>query len=81
MTAAAIVALLTGLVGLVSTILAYNLNPKRILQAKLDAIADMIKFWEEKKDEALANNDTELLNVAVDRLIGLRHDQADLLAK
>jgi len=81
MTPAAIIALLTGIVGLISTILAYRWNPKRLLQAKLDAVAHQIKHWEGKKDEALAKNDIDGLNVSIAKLVELHNDQASLLAQ
>lgn len=68
--------LLIGLVGIASTIIAWKLNPRRILQDKLDSINASITKWEEKQNEALSKNDNDALNIAAGTLRELRSSKA-----
>ena len=59
--ATAIISGIVALLGIVSTLIAYNLNPKKVLATKLAEIDKQIKEWGVKRDEALQKNDRDNL--------------------
>lgn len=75
------IALLTGIVGLITTFLAWKFNPKRILLSELDHIDEEKNKWEGVRDEALSKNDVDNLTVAIAKLLQLRERKADLLQR
>jgi hypothetical protein len=75
------IALITGIVGIVATILAWNLNPKRKIYAELDEIQRQLEAWYEKRDKALVDNDSDTLTVATAAIVKLRSRKADLLQR
>lgn len=54
--------LIAGVVGIVSTILAWNLNPKRKSYAELDDIYKKLDRLYEERDAALVNHDSDTLS-------------------
>lgn len=55
------IALITGIVGLITAILAWYWNPKRKLQAELEAIRKNLEVLYVKRDEALLKGDNDAL--------------------
>lgn len=73
--------IIAGVVGIVSTILAWVLNPKRRLYAELDDIYRQLDSLYEKRDKALAENDSDTITVINFAIIKLRERKASLLQR
>lgn len=69
----------TALLGIIGTILAYELNPQNQARKKLVVVLNEIVNWENKRDEALAKNDSDGLTIAAAKLSGLQYSKASLL--
>lgn len=66
---------LTGLVGIIGTIVAYRLNPINQARDELKKLLGQVKYWEGIRDAAIAKNDSDTLSIAVNSLARLRRDQ------
>jgi hypothetical protein len=75
------IALITGVVGIISTLLAWNLNPRRKLYAELDNIYAQLEKLYVKRDKALASGDASALVIVVADIIKLRDRKAVLLQR
>jgi len=64
-------ALITGIVGITSTLLAWFLNPRRQLYAEIDKVYKELEVCYVKRDKALANNDSDILTVVTADIIRL----------
>lgn len=65
--------------GILGTVLTYELNPKNQARKKLIVVLKEIIEWEKKRDEALSKNNTDGLTIATIKLSGLQHTKASLL--
>lgn len=74
---AAIVAAL----GIVSTLLAWFLNPKRVLYAQLDSIYKQLEDLYVKRDKALAENDSYTLTIVTANIVSLCKAKNNLLQR
>jgi len=70
--------LIAGVVGIIATILAWNLNPKRKIYAELDSIYKQLEECYVKRDKALADNDMPALSIVTADIVRLRTRKADL---
>lgn len=75
------ITLITAVVGLASTIVAWVLNPKRKLYADLDFVYKELDRLYDARDKALAANDTGVLTVVTDLLIRVHNRKALLLQR
>ncbi len=73
--------IIAGVVGIISTILAWSLNPKRKLYAEIDDIFRQLDSLYEKRDKALADNDSDILTVINAAILKLRDRKAVLLQR
>jgi hypothetical protein len=76
------IALASAIAGIISTLLAYFLNPQRHkdnLRRQLIDTYQQLEVWERKRDEALQKNDSDGLTIATDTILRLRKVKADLL--
>lgn len=62
---------IAGVVGLITTILAWRFNPKGQIYKELDEIYRQLEELYKKRDEALVNHDTDTLTVVTDAIIRL----------
>jgi len=67
------------LLGIIGTIISYQLNPKNQAKKKLVIVLKDIQSWEIRRDNALSKNDNNALTVAVTTLNGLQKSKSDLL--
>lgn len=81
MTSATIWGIVAPLLGIIGTIIAYKLNPRRAILAELDNIAAQKHKWEEVRDEALKENNNDDLTIANAMLVQLRDRRAELLQR
>lgn len=65
------IAIITGVVGIIATVLAWVLNPKRRIHAELDNIYRQLEELYTKRDEALVNHDNDTLTVVTDGIMRL----------
>ena len=72
---------IAGLIGLISTIVAWNLNPKRQLYQQLDDLYKQLDRLYRERDDALARHDTDTLTRATDDIIRLRNKKNSLLQR
>ena len=77
--ATAIISGIVALLGIVSTLIAYNLNPKKVLATKLAEIDKQIKEWGVKRDEALLKGDVDNLTIANYSITELMQNRYKLL--
>ena len=75
-----IITLITAVFGIVSTLLAWFLNPKRKMYAQIDSIYKELEMLYVKRDEALAANDINAISDIAARIVGLR-DEKDRILK
>jgi hypothetical protein len=75
------IALITGMVGIASTILAWFLNPRRKLYAELDSIYKTLEVCYEKRDKALQNGDNDTLTIVFADIVKLCQRKAVLLQR
>lgn len=66
-------------VGLLTTILAWWINPGRRKTEELNRIFEALDDLYRRRDIALEKNDTDTLTVILDRIIELRNRKARLL--
>jgi hypothetical protein len=72
---------ITAALGIIATLLAWFLNPKRQLYAELDSVYKELEGWYVKRDKALADNDSDGLTVATAAIVKLCSRKADLLQR
>jgi hypothetical protein len=70
-----------GLIGIVGTILAWNLNPKRRIYAELDSIYQELEKCYDKRDKALVAGDSDTLTIVTADIIWLCKRKAVLLQR
>lgn len=75
---AALIAGIPTILGIIATIVAWNLNPKRKIYALLDNVYNDIDDLEKLRDQALAQNDIDRLTVVTSGLISLRNKKSEL---
>lgn len=75
---AALIAGIPTILGILATVVAWNLNPKRKIYALLDNVYNDIDDLEKLRDQALAQNDIDRLTVVTSGLIALRKKKSEL---
>jgi len=75
------IALLTGVVGIIATLLAWNLNPRRRLYAAIDLVYKELEDCYVKRDKALAENDSDTLTIVTADIVRLCETKARLLQR
>ena len=76
------IALASAIAGIISTLLAYFLNPQRHkdnLRRQLIDTYQQLEVWERKRDEALQKNDSDTLTLVTQKIIDLRKQKQILL--
>jgi len=73
--------LIASVLGIIGTILAWNLNPRRKLYAELDDIYRQLENLYVLRDKALKNNDSDLLTVATGSIVELCQRKAVLFQR
>lgn len=76
-----ITTIIAGVVGIISTVFAWSLNPKRKVYEELDDIYRQLEECYEKRDSALVANDADTLTVVTSIILRLRTRKADLLQR
>ena len=76
-----IVALITGVIGVISTLLAWFLNPRRQLYAELDQVYKQLEECYVKRDKALATNDSDGLTLVTADIVRLCNRKTSLLQR
>ena len=66
-----IISAIVSLLGIISTLIAWNLNPKRKLYAELDSIFKQLDQLYKERDEALAKNDSDSLTIITASIVKL----------
>jgi len=64
--------------GIISTIVAWKLNPRRVIYAELDNIYKQLEVCYAKRDKALSDGDNNSLSVAVNDICRLRSRKSTL---
>ena len=67
--------------GILSTILAWNLNPKRLIYSELDGIYKKLDKLYGERDEALAKNDSDTLTRVTADIVRLAERKNSLLQR
>jgi len=67
--------------GIVSTVLAWRLNPKRLMYAELDSIFKTLDKLYGERDEALAKNDSDTLTRVTAVIVQLAQRKNALLQR
>lgn len=70
---------IAAIAGLVTTLVAYFINPGRRKTEKLNRIFKVLEDLYRRRDVALEKNDTDTLAVILDRIIELRREKDSLL--
>jgi len=76
-----VIAIITTILGIVSTVLAWTLNPKRRLYAELDSIYKELEVLYEKRDKALQEHDGDTLTIVTASIIKLRDRKASIFQR
>ena len=58
-----IISAIVAILGIASTLIAWNLNPKRRLYAELDSIFKQLDKLYKERDDALTNHDNDKLTI------------------
>lgn len=74
-------ALITGVVGIIGTLLAWHMNPRRQLYAEIDKVYKQLEECYVKRDKALASNDSDTLTVVTADIIRLCAHKTTLLQR
>ena len=74
-------ALITGIVGLLATLAAWFLNPRRVLYAEIDQVYKDLEADYVKRDKALAENDSANLTIITADIIRLAMLKEKLLKR
>jgi hypothetical protein len=73
--------IIVGVIGIISTLLAWFLNPKRAMYAELDSIQKNLEQLYVKRDEALAKNDVNAITDISALIVGLRNRKNEILQR
>lgn len=73
--------IIASILGIVSTVLAWNLNPKRKIYAELDSIYKQLEVCYEIRDKALAENDSDTLTIVTSDILRLATRKNTLLQR
>lgn len=73
--------LITGIIGLLGTLAAWFLNPRRQIYAELDSIYKQLEECYVKRDKALVDNDSDTLTIVTADIIRLCTRKASLLQR
>lgn len=73
--------IITGVLGIAGTLIAWFLNPKRLLYAELDSIYRELEDLYAKRDNALATNNTDELSSITSDIIRLSVHKNTLLQR
>lgn len=76
-----ILTLIVGIVGIISTIVAWKFNPKTQIYVELDKIMREIEQEEKRRDKALSDNNSGDLTIVTFALDRLRKRKTDLLQR
>lgn len=76
-----IISIASGLIGIIGTVLMYKMNPRQKIYDKLDSLSREKVKLERQRDEALQNNNSDLLTAAGNELIKLRNEEGRLLQR
>lgn len=76
-----ILSIIAGAVGILSTVLAWNLNPKRRIYAELDEIYHQLDELYKERDYALAHNESDALTVVTAAIVRLCNRKTVLLQR
>lgn len=74
-------AIVSGLIGIVGTVLVYKLNPRQQIWDELDRLSKVKLDLERKRDEALKTHDSGQLTINGNALIQLQNDETRLLQR
>ena len=77
--ATGIISAIVALLGIASTLIAWNLNPKRRLYTELDSIFKQLDKLYKERDDALTNSDNDKLTIVNADIIKLCQRKAYLL--
>jgi len=72
---------IVSVLGIVSTVLAWKLNPRRLIYAELDSIYRKLEDLYKERDEALKNNDTDTLTRVTADIVRLAQRKNSLLQR
>ncbi len=72
---------LVGIIGIISTWMAWKFNPKRLMYEELDRIFSTWEKLNVQRDEALEKNDTDTLTIVVSELNKLRERKTEILQR
>ena len=72
---------IAGIIGIIATILAWSLNPKRRIQAELDSITQQLVVLYRSRDEALIKHDNDALTIITADIVRLCERQTVLLQR
>lgn len=75
------IALITGIIGLASTLCAWYLNPKRQLYATIDSIYKQLEDLYVKRDKALSENDSIALTLVNANILRLCQTKNNILQR
>lgn len=76
-----VLSILSGLIGIAVTIVAHKLNPRQKIWNMLDQLSrEKIKL-ERQRDEALEQNNSDMLTAAGNELLRVRNEEANLLQR
>lgn len=76
-----ITSLILAILGIISTVLAYKLNPKQKLYDELDGINSQLNKLKEVRDNAQAKDQTDVLTAATDDFIKLCARRNEILQR
>ena len=74
-------AAITAALGIIATLCAWFLNPKRQVYAELDGIYKELELLYAKRDVALANNDSDTLTIVTADIVRLCQRKTVLLQR
>lgn len=75
------IALITGIIGLIATLAAWFLNPRRLVYAELDGIYVYLDKLYLRRDKALQNNDSNELTIVTQEIEKLATRKAVLIKR
>lgn len=73
--------LISSVLGIIATIVAWNLNPRRRVYAELDEIYKELEKLYVRRDKALQTNNSDELTIVTDLIISLCSRKAVLLQR
>ncbi len=72
---------IVGIIGIISTLLAWFLNPKRVLYAELDSIYKKLEVLYVQRDKALVENDSNTLTIVTSDIIRLSNRKNTIIQR